>query len=76
VAILLTNAIVPFDGDPIQIEDVKTIKSLSVSHVLANSDATAVQLDDGTIFLVREPVDAVQAMIDADNATRTGKSET
>lgn len=62
--ITLHNAIVPFDGDPINIEDPKTIKVMTVDHTQPTADCTRVMLDDGSTFLVTESVDEIQAMID------------
>jgi len=63
---ILTNAIPPFDGDPIAIPDPACIKDFSVDHTLANADCTRVELDNGTVFLVQESVAEVSATISTD----------
>ena len=59
----LTNAVVPFDGDPIEIFDVAEVSSVSVDHYLANGDCTLVMLANGNGFRVKESVDEVTEMI-------------
>ncbi len=63
---ILTNAILPFDGDPIAIPNPTCIKDFSVDHSLANGDCTRVELDNGTVFHVQESVEQISAMISTD----------
>lgn len=65
----LHNAIVPFDGDPIEITDPKTVEVFLLDHSLANGDCTRVVLTDGTTFWVQESVDEVATLIGDSHAT-------
>ena len=59
----LTNAVVPFDGDEVLIPSGDEISSISVDHSLINSDCTKIEMKSGTIFLVKESVDDIEAML-------------
>lgn len=61
--IQLTNAVVPFNDDPIFITDVTMILSLTIDHTLINGDCTRVVLKDGEVFQVSESIEAIHAMI-------------
>jgi C1A family cysteine protease len=63
---ILTNAIPPFDGDPIAIPNPACIKDFSLDHSVANADCTRVELDNGAVFHVQESVEEICAMISAD----------
>ena len=60
----LTNAVVPFDGDEIVIVQPGHIMAFYVDHSLANGDCTRVDLDDGTVFQVKESVDEIETMLE------------
>ncbi len=62
--ITLHNAVVPFDGDEIVIEDVKQIVGFTVDHSLINSDCTRIEMASGTVFQVKESVDEVKDLME------------
>jgi hypothetical protein len=61
--ITLHNAVVPFDGDEIVIGESETIKDYTVDHSQPSGDCTRVELDGGTVYLVTESIDEIEAMI-------------
>ena len=61
--IQLTNAVVPFNDDPVIITNVSMIVSVTVDHTLMNGDCTRIVLNDGEVFQVSESVETVQALI-------------
>jgi hypothetical protein len=65
---MLTNAVVPFDGDPIEIPDVSKITDVSIDHTLANADCTRVAMDNGDVFQVQESVEEIGEMISQENS--------
>jgi hypothetical protein len=73
--ITLHNAVVPFDGDVIEIEDVSTVVDVSIDHTLANSDCTRVALSNGDVFQVQESPDEVSALIAGDTKPDDSKKE-
>lgn len=63
--LILHNAIVPFDGDEIVITDPKSIKTFSVDHSMPSGDATRIELDSGTVYLVKESIDEIVSVMEA-----------
>ena len=70
---ILTNAVPPFDGDEIFIQDPKSIVDVTVDHTLANGDCTRVVLSNWEVFRVKESVDEVQHMIENNEAMKSTK---
>jgi hypothetical protein len=63
--IVLHNAVVPFDGDEIVINEPDKILSFTIDHTLDNSDAVRIEMESGTIYMVTESVDEIEAMMEA-----------
>jgi uncharacterized protein YlzI (FlbEa/FlbD family) len=66
--ITLTNAVVPFDGEQIFIEDVSEISEMFIDHSLANSDCTRVVMNNGNEYQVQESMDEIQQMIENESS--------
>lgn len=66
----LTNAVVPWDGDPILIPSSDSIVSVSVDHTMANGDCTLVELSTCTKYQVKESVDQIEGMIEIEKGQK------
>jgi hypothetical protein len=61
--ITLHNAVIPFDGQPIEITDPKSISDFFIDHSLVDGDCTRVECANGAVFLVQETVEEIAEMI-------------
>lgn len=63
--IVLHNAVVPFDGDEIVINEPDKIVSFTIDHTLASADAVRIEMESGTVYLVSESIDEIESIMNA-----------